>query len=105
MASQTYLFPTEENPSAGLQVSIENRGTEPLFQSSIEIGIAGDFYPLNIQSIEPNERQVITIPAGLGLLQEEGQLNVKSQVTLAGGTPDDNSSNDRRDEVIRLPEE
>lgn len=105
VASQTYLFPNEENPSAGLQVSIENRGTEPLFQSSIQIGIAGDFYPLNIQSIEPNERQVITIPAGLGLLREEGQLTVISQVTLANGVSDDNSSNDRREEVITLPEE
>ena len=104
VASQTYLFPTEDNRSSGLQVSIENRGTEPLYQSTVNIGIAGDQYPVTIQSLQPNERKVITIPAGLGLLMEEGQLTVKSDITLSTGNRDAKPANDSRNEVITVPE-
>ena len=104
VASQIYLFPTEDNRSSGLQVSIENRGTEPLYQSTVTIGIAGDQYPVTIQSLQPNERKVITIPSGLGLLMEEGKLTVKSEVNLSNGNRDAKPANDSRNEVITVPE-
>ncbi|MFT6181201.1 MAG: hypothetical protein ACJAQT_002225 [Akkermansiaceae bacterium] len=104
VASQTFLFPTENNPSGGLQVSVENRGTEPLYQSTVEIDIAGDRYPVSIQVLQPNERRVITIPTGLNTLQNQGQLNVKSDVNLNDGSRDAQPANDQRDEVITLPD-
>lgn len=103
VASQTYLFPTDDDRTSGLQVSVENRGTEPIYQSTVNIGIAGDQYPVTIQALQPNERKVITIPAGLGLLMEEGQLNVKSEVTLSSGNRDSKPANDSRNEVITVP--
>ncbi len=103
VASQTYLNPDPAaQNSGGLQVSIENRGTEPVFQSTVDISIAGDFFPFNIQSLQPNERRVVTIPAGFGLLQREGQLRVQSQINLNDDRRDFLPSNDRRDELIFL---
>lgn len=103
VASQTYLNPDPANRnSGGLQVSIENRGTEPVFQSSVDISIAGDFFPVTIQTLQANERRVITIPAGFGLLQREGQLRVQSQIDLGENNRDVLPSNDRRDDLILL---
>lgn len=103
VASQNYLAPDLTTRNAGgLQVSIENRGTEAVFQSSVDISIAGDFFPVTIQSLQANERRVITIPTGFGLLQREGELRVQSQVTLSDDSPDLIPTNDRRDDLILL---
>jgi len=103
VASQTYLFPTEESRSSGLQVSVENRGTTPIYQATVDIEIAGDGYSVPIQALQPNERKVITIPAGLGLLMEQGQIAVKSDVNLQDGSRDSKPANDSRNEVITFP--
>ncbi len=104
VASQTYLLPDPAaQNSGGLQVVVENRGTESVFQSTVNINIAGDNYPFNIQALQPNEDRVVTIPAGFGQLQREGQLSVQSEVSLSDGSNDLIPANDRRDEVILLP--
>ncbi len=103
VASQNYLIPNESNSTLGLQVNIENRGTETLYQSTVDINIAGDRFPYTIQTLRPNERTVITIPAGLGKLSQEGQLAVSSEVTLSNGQRDANPANDQRREVITHP--
>lgn len=104
VASQTFLFPDDAtNTIGGLQVSIENRGTEPIFQSSLLIEIDGDQFPVAVQSIQPSERQVITIPAGLSELQNEGELSVASKITVGAGTQDVRPDNNQREEVILSP--
>ncbi len=89
----------ETGGSGGVQVSIENRGTEPIYRSTASIGIGGDQYPVFIQVLQPDERRVITIPSG----QQEGELNVSSEVSLSDGSNDAKPTNDQRDEVIILP--
>lgn len=103
VASQNYLIPTKNDSTSGLQVSIENRGTETLYQSTVDINIAGDVFPVTIQSLKPNERTVVTIPSGLGKFLQEGQLAVSSEVTLSSGQRDANPANDQRQEVIIHP--
>lgn len=103
IASQTYLLPTATSSSSGLQVSIENRGTETVYQSTVDITIDGDRYPVTIQSLRPNERKVITIPTGLNQLMQQGQLNVSSKVNLANNQSDAKPANDQRQEVITYP--
>ena len=100
VASQNYLLPTLEDSSSGLQVSIENRGTEPIFGASVQIDVGNSRFTPVIQSLEPNERRVITIPSGLNTLTGEGALSVTSSVRLPEGTLDTNSSNNTRREVI-----
>lgn len=100
VASQTYLLPTPQDSSSGLQVSIENRGTETVYGATVTIDIAGDRFPYTLQSIRPNERTVVTIPSGLNTLQAQGSLPVSAVVNLPGGTLDANTTNDQRREVI-----
>jgi len=104
VASQTFLFPNEATGDVGgVQVAIENRGTEPIFQAQVQIGIDGVDFPTNIQQIQPNEVRVISIPTGLQSLELQGQLNLRSEVTLSNGASDIQPGNDGRSDVITLP--
>lgn len=100
VASQSYLLPTPEDSSSGLQVSIENRGTETVFGATVDIDIAGDRFPYTVHSIEPNERTIVTIPAGQSQLLQDGSLSVMAEINLPDGTPDAKPGNDVRREVI-----
>lgn len=103
VASQSYLTPTQDDASSGLQVSVENRGTEAVWNSSLEVTIDGGTYPVQISSLQPNERRVVTIPSGLQTLQQQGFLDVRSKITLSGGTLDVQPSNNARSEQVTLP--
>jgi hypothetical protein len=103
VASQNYLLPSATSSTSGLQVNIENRGTETVYQSTVDISIAGDRFPYTIQTLRPNERTVVTIPSGLNTLSQEGQLAVSSEVTLSNSQRDANPANDQRQEVITQP--
>lgn len=100
VASQTYLLPTLEDSSSGLQVSVENRGTEPIFGATVQIDVGNSRFTPVVQSIQPNERRVITIPSGQNTLLNEGSLSVSSSIRMPEGTLDSNSSNNTRREVI-----
>lgn len=103
VASQTYLLPTADSSASGLQVSVENRGTETIFQSVVDIQIGNDYFPYTIQKLSPNERSVVTIPSGLAQLRADAQLEVSSQVNLQNGQNDGKPSNDQREEIITIP--
>lgn len=103
VASQTYLLPTTESSASGLQVSIENRGTETVYQSTIDIQVGDSYFPYTIQRLNPNERTVVTIPSGLGELRTEGQLEVSAQISLTNGQTDTKPGNDRRQEIMTIP--
>ncbi|MDG2399992.1 MAG: S8 family serine peptidase [Akkermansiaceae bacterium] len=103
VASQTYLLPTADSSASGLQVSVENRGTEPVFQSTVDIQIGNDYFPYTIQKLSPNERTVVTIPSGLGQLRADAQLEVSAQVNLQNGQSDMKSANDQRKEIVTIP--
>jgi hypothetical protein len=103
VASQTYLLPSPENPTSGLQVSVENRGTDAVWNSILNVSIAGGEYPVQVNSLQPNERKVITIPVGLQQLEQEGFLEVRSKITLSGDATDSKPSNNARSEQIIHP--
>jgi len=103
VASQTYLLPDTNSSSSGLQVSVENRGTEAVWNSVLNVSIAGGEYPVQVNSLQPNERKVITIPVGLQQLEQEGFLEVRSKITLSGDVADSKPSNNSRSEQITHP--
>jgi len=105
VASQTFRFPddTVAGSISSVEVAIENRGTEPIFQASVQIGIDGAEFPTNIQQIQPNEVRVISIPGGQQTLELEGRLNVQSEVNLRDGSDDSKTENNSRTDVITLP--
>ncbi|MGE9266630.1 MAG: S8 family peptidase [Verrucomicrobiales bacterium] len=101
VASQSYLVASTANAS-GLQVSIENRGTETLYNSTVNIQVNGQNYAQTIGQLAPAERSVITLPIGLTELQSGGSLSVTSSASVSGGTSDGNSANNSRSDVISL---
>lgn len=103
VASQTYILPTADSSTSGLQVSVENRGTETVFQSTVDIQIGNDYFPYTIQKLNPNERTVVTIPSGLSQLRAEAQLEVSAQINLPNGQSDAKPGNDQRKEIVTIP--
>jgi hypothetical protein len=103
VASQNYLLPTSSSSASGLQVSIENRGTETVYQSTVDIQIGNDYFPYTLQKLSPNERTVVTIPSGLGQLRAEGQLEVSAKINLSEGQIDVKPANDQRKEIVTIP--
>jgi hypothetical protein len=103
VASQNYLLPTATSSASGLQISVENRGTETVYQSTVDVQIGNDYFPFTIQQLKPNERTLVTIPAGLGQLRAEGQLEVSAQVNLSNGQNDVKPGNDQRQEIVTIP--
>lgn len=98
VASHTYSL----TGNSGLQISVENRGTETLLNSTVNVTIDGQNYRQNIGKIDAAERQIITIPTGLTKLQSGGSLSVISSVSVASGVNDSNSANNSRADVITL---
>lgn len=103
VASHTYVLPSEDPVGTGLQISVENRGTETVWGSTLDVTIAGGNYPVQMNSLHPNERKVITIPVGLQQLEQEGFLEVQSTINLSGEATDVKESNNQRDERITHP--
>ena len=103
VASQNYLLPTSSSSASGLRVSIENRGTETVYQSTVDIQIGNDYFPYTLQKLSPNERTVVTIPSGLGQLRAEGQLEVSAKINLSEGQIDVKPANDQRKEIVTIP--
>ena len=104
VASQTYLFPTETDATSGVQVVIENRGTEDISRSTVNVTINGSLFPATVPALASAEATVVTIPAGLNVLETTGQLEVSSEIILSTNTADGNTSNDQRTDILTLPE-
>lgn len=86
-----------------LQVTVENRGTEPITNSSLAVGADGGNYPFNIQNLQPNERRVYELPVQSPELNQNGLLNVTSQTIIGGGAIDALPANNQRTDVIAAP--
>ena len=82
---------------------MENRGTETVFQSTVDIQIGNDYFPYTIQKISTNERTVVTIPSGLGQLRADAQLEVSAKINLPTGQNDAKPGNDHRKEIVTIP--
>ena len=74
-----------------------------MYQSTVDVQIGNDYFPFTIQQLKPNERTLVTIPAGLGQLRAEGQLEVSAQVNLSNGQNDVKPGNDQRQEIVTIP--
>lgn len=93
-------FDFEDNT---LQITVENRGTEVLNGSQLNIGASGGSYPLTVQSLGVNERQLFEIPMGPSDFSQDGTLSVSSQSTLNSSLTDALPANNQRNDVITAP--
>lgn len=102
LASQRILPPTPATPYGELEVLVQNRGTEALVNTGVNITLGSATTRANLTTLAPNAvatvRVPVTPPAAAGT-----PLRVDSQVNLSGGAVDAKPANDRRVESFALP--
>jgi len=91
LASQRFLPATARYPNGQLEVLVQNRGTEPLVNTGVEISTPWGLVKSNITSLRANEVKVITVPI---FTPATAKLQVESRVTLTSGSRDIKPSND-----------
>jgi Subtilase family len=101
LASQRILPPTPSTPNGELEVLIQNRGTEVLVNTGVNVTIGSATTRANLTTLPPNAVATVRVPvtppaAGM-------PLHVDSQVDLSGGAVDAKPANDRRVESFGLP--
>jgi len=87
----------------GLQIGIENQGTESVQGGQLTVNVDGGSYPVNLPTLSVNERYLATLPVGQSTLNDTGSLPVSSSITFSTETTDAQPSNNRRTEIITLP--
>ena len=97
LASHRILPPDSGNPYGQVEILVQNRGTETLINTAVEVSTGGGVITTNVTTLTPNAVQTvrvpITQPAG------SGTLRLNSRVVLSGGVNDVKPSNDRRVET------
>jgi hypothetical protein len=83
-----------------LQVTVQNRGTETLINTAVNINTGFSTAPINITTLAPGEIRTLTIPINDSRLQASESFQFDSTVSLSGGQTDSNPSNDRRVETF-----
>jgi Subtilase family len=96
VASQRILPPSPGNPNGQIEVLVQNRGTEPLVNTAVQVSTPSGVVNTNITTLGVNAVQTIRIP----ITQANAQsLRFDSRVKLSGGRSDAKPSNDRRVET------
>ncbi len=96
VASQRILPPSPGNPNGQIEVLVQNRGTETLVNTRVQITTPAGSVKSNITTLPANGVKTIRIPIS-GKIADG--LQYGSQVTLTGGLKDSKPSNDKRVEV------
>lgn len=105
VASQTFSDPAvpTNNANPVIDVAIENRGTETLYNVKVHVsstGIARDFA---IPSLAPGAVAVLQAPIDSALVRTDGSLEVVSVATLTGaGIQDANQRDNRQTSVVSI---
>lgn len=95
LASQRILPPSSGYPNGQIEILIQNRGTERLINTGVQVSTPFGVVNSNITLLNPNAVQTIRIP-----IQQNSAtaLRYDSRVSLSGGVTDAKPSNDRRAE-------
>ncbi|MGA0845889.1 MAG: S8 family peptidase [Luteolibacter sp.] len=98
-AAVASLNPIQANaghPNGQLEVLIQNRGTETMVNSLVEIQINGRSNRANITSLAPNEVTTVRVP----LVESSGGIEVNARVGITGDHVDIKPDNNSRSAVI-----
>ncbi len=99
VASQRILAPDAGNPYGQVEILVQNRGTEPLVNTAVQISTGGTQTSHNITTLAPNAVTTVLVPITRPPVAGSGELVVDSRVSLSGGVTDAKPSNDQRIET------
>jgi hypothetical protein len=96
VASQTYLPPDPGNPYGQVEVLIQNRGTETLVNTAVQVSSGGNAGNFNITTLAPNAVTTVRVPVTRPLADG---FEVDARVSITGGVVDAKPANDRRTQI------
>jgi hypothetical protein len=96
VAGQRILPPDSINPYGQVEILIQNRGTEPLINTALNVTSGGTRSSYNITTLAPNAVTTVRVPVTRPPLSGASEFKVEAQVSLSGGIADAKPINDRR---------
>lgn len=99
LASQRILPPDAGNPYGQIEILVQNRGTENLVNTAVQISVGGNQITGNIATLAPNAVTTVRVPITRPPAAGSGDLRVDSRVSLSAGVIDVKPSNDQRIET------
>ncbi|NJM39035.1 MAG: S8 family serine peptidase [Akkermansiaceae bacterium] len=98
IASQRVLPPSSNSPYGQIEVLVQNRGTEPLINTNVQVSTPTGVINSNITQLPPNQVQTVRVPISRAP-QGNITLRFESSVSLSGGFIDTKKSNNRQAQV------
>lgn len=98
VASQRILPPDQGNPYGQAEILVQNRGTENLVNTSVNVSTGGSPITYNITTLRPGAVATVRVPITRPPTQGSSDLRVSSKVSLSGGITDSKPRNDKRAE-------
>jgi hypothetical protein len=98
LAYQRILPPDSGNPYGRVEVLIQNRGTETLVNTSVQVNAGGVSSTHNITTLPPNAVTTVSVPITRPPGSGSSSLDIDSRVSLTGGIQDAMPANDLRSE-------
>ena len=99
VASQRLLPADDQIAHPRVEVLVQNRGTEMLLNTRVQVTTPSGTYQSNVPTLAPNAVQTISIPVSQSLIDAASPSPFSSQVIVGGGA-DFNPANDRRAESL-----
>jgi hypothetical protein len=89
--------------TAPVYLSLQNRGTETLASTRLDLVVDGISYTYTVGTLAPGESGGVQIPLSLARLAQEGGLKIESSAFLPGSEADADPANDTITATLRLP--
>ena len=99
VASHRIIPADAGNPYGQVEILVQNRGTETLINTSVEVSTGAGSVSTNLTSLAPNAVRTVRVPISRPPSASNNKFNVTSKVKLSGGFTDVKPSNDRRVET------
>lgn len=103
IASQVLVAPTTGRPYPELLVTVENRGTTLLVNSSVQVTTPGGLVPLNVTTLPAGMIQTFHVPLPVNTFETATPLRVSSSVAVTGSNADAFPANNQRTDEIAPP--
>jgi hypothetical protein len=103
IASQRVIPGSPKAPYGQIEVLIQNRGTETLINTAVDVSTPMGEISANITSLAPNAVKTIHVPISQNASNHPDQLRYDSRVRISGGIKDSKPSNDRRVDRYVVP--
>ena len=99
IASHRVLAADPSNPNGQVEVVVQNRGTEPVVNTSVKVSVGGVVSTSNLTMLAPNAVATVRVPVRENWRESGEGLRIESSASLSGGMIDSKPSNDRRIEI------